>query len=342
MQSLGYLPPQVRGEVSSFLDLTIGVTWKTIKTFNQVRIKLLWWGESEGIFIEVNAKALSPIRYRYQICTTNSLWFTYLKHAGPYPLRIEIYSSKTLSLIGTSNIHFWSSTRSDWTQDIAIVSDVLTARHFKLGEISLNFALHPATAAVQMPFAKLQKADPLSKSTNKENLQIIGKTKKISLRGHQTKVQTSSYNPTARSKSAPLKSFNYEESRENLPSKNNSVGVQTLKQLQCGLPEVQCSNQKFITLDGFSTISDNAQPRKDLPFLMSLAILKVNLEPSEQQRIQQFMNNSPLKKFIFKCAVTSKKIPDDYCLSPVFVTVPQSKYKIYFLFKRPTGSLIIL
>lgn len=266
---LSSLPPQVHGPVRSFLDLTIKVTWRTVKKFNQVKkIKLIWWGDKEGIFREVNDLI------RYQICTSHLLWLRYLKNAAPFPLQIQFYSLKTLKLIGTSKI-LWDH-GFDIPTDFAIVSDI-RGHSLKLGEISIKFTLLPAR---KMTFS----------DANKENMQNIGKSRKC------TKIQRALVSRTS--------------SDERLFQKGSVPAA--LK---------SCQNH-----DMENALQEKSSLLEQHALVTSFDVFKVAFTTSAQQQIQNFMNKSPLQKFIFKCAVTSEFSQDECCLSPVFTTIPSSEF----------------
>lgn len=273
-ESILKLPPHVRGPVNSFLDLTIEVSWTTVKKFGEVKIKLIWWGQSEGLFCERNVKT------RYQICTSHSLWQLYLKHAEPFPLQIQFYSLKSLSLIATSKIS-WNS-----ESGFAIVADIIGHSH-KLGELSVQVAEILAKQAVRMPCSTNKSAH-----TDTKNLHIIGKSKKILSRIHKPLfLKMSAKNPP----------------KQNIPTSPKSCG--------------QNGFRKILKMDCNTLEQDK--------LMASLAILKATFEPDTQQKIQQFIIKSQLRKFISKCAVTSNFFSDEYSLSPVFEIVPSSKFYFY-------------
>lgn len=269
------LPPHVRGSVSSFLDLSADISWTTVKKFSRVRLNFVWWGESEeesqGLLCETNVKT------SYQVCTSDSLWLLYLKHAAPNPLQIRIYSAKTLNLIGTSKV-LWDSTKG-----FAIVSDILGHSTLKLGEISIKFTSRPVLPTIKMP------------TSDKENFQVIGKSKKFTSRVRKTVFsKTTEVQPVRRLITSSLKSCVQNGCRKVLQDDHQHI--------------VNTSDQREV--------------------VTSLAILKITIEPNTQQRIQQFIDKSQLDKFIAKCAITSDYFPDEYCLSPVFTTAPKSKFYI--------------
>lgn len=206
------LPPNVSGRCRGNLDLLIeNISWKTSKTFNDVKIHILWWGQKQGIScerikIDINTKqiALKSLKeIRYQIKTNNYLFQSYLENCEP--VKIDIYSTKTSDFIGSSKIEIPQKFRNilpvGEEHSCTITSPILSSRQFCLGDLIVRLRIQiEETMTQKIPLksvAKVDKKKEVKKSAvksavapnvlneknfNKENIQVVGNKKKISFR----------------------------------------------------------------------------------------------------------------------------------------------------------------
>lgn len=204
-EKLRSLPPNVFSKkVRGYLDLSIcNIYWKTSKVFTDVKIKLQFWGESEGIScsgIKIVNKSNIPLKsLRYQIRTNKSLFASYLKNCEP--LRLEIYSSKTGDFIGSSEIKFpvkfQSIESEEEEQSCRITSQILSTRRFSLGEVVVAIDIqHDAMTQKSSTSERTEVSGkrnklgskpidldaPKENNFNKENIQVVGNKKRISFR----------------------------------------------------------------------------------------------------------------------------------------------------------------
>lgn len=202
------LPPNVIGKTRGYLDLAIeNIIWKTSKTFNTVKVELLWWGQNsdgiscEGIKINVNKSQIppeEPLRtIRYQIKTNSRLFLSYLKNCEP--LKVEIYSSKTGDFIGSSKVEIplkFHNSPDVREQSCRLSLQILSTRQFSLGEIVVSIHINQSDAMTHKNSTKLKDTkrtksetsnvvEPAAlkeKDSNKENIRIVGSKMRISFR----------------------------------------------------------------------------------------------------------------------------------------------------------------
>lgn len=133
------LPPLCVGKLRGFLELVIkDINWKTSKSFSNVKVKILWWGQNKGYCSEIEKKSKNYTfetlkTIKYHIKTNQRLFQCYLKNCDP--LTIEFFSSKTNDYIGSSKIEVFTKFQSDICYKIS--SDILSKRKFNLGEITI-------------------------------------------------------------------------------------------------------------------------------------------------------------------------------------------------------------
>lgn len=190
------LPPKVLGKNRGYLDFVIeSIHWTSIKTFSDVKICLLWWGQSEaisceGIKININKSKITeeePLKIlRYQIKTNHRLFVSYLKNCEP--IKLEVYSSKTGDFIGSSKIDIPLKFHCRTT------SPILSSRQFSLGEVVVSMTIHQAEAMTHkissnLGDMRIEIGDKLKEQrvlkehdSNKENIQVVGQKKRISFR----------------------------------------------------------------------------------------------------------------------------------------------------------------
>lgn len=220
------LPPKVNGKLSGYCTINIEeINWTTTKTFPLVKLVIVWWGKEEGnTFDSVrttrktkslrelnqNQTSSSLLSACYQIHTPYKLFQSYLKNCDP--LIIEVYSVKTLELVGRTIVsiplQLHSAENSKFQRASAPI--ISSNRRFKLGEMVISFEIKInsdsfvlenidsvktiAEKDVDVKNKKTLNKTPLRKKIlkplktrreeqdDKENIQIIGKKKVISFR----------------------------------------------------------------------------------------------------------------------------------------------------------------
>lgn len=350
------LPPKVLGKIRNVLELSLlKVIWKT-KSFHEICVKIIWWGQTEGISCEgitVNSSCeLKTIRY--EIRTSQNLWWNYL--ASCEPLRIEFFSAKTQNKIGFCEIKIPPKVQSH-----EVSADILSIRNFKLGEIIVRVVLQSKDQPdlkmrIQEVKGILQTSKKMNvnKDADKENLEIIGKKKKISFREPKPKPVSTLKRPLRRSVSA----FSLASSNSNnlLPSVKSATSTTSVSSKSVQLSSAEASERSELlnflrgkqmsqveeikVLEKFAAISPSQSlieslnsepydpPRKlgQFPYI-KIVLSQVELNNIGQRETQNFMNKVRLQRFIFKCAATSKSFREfeDFCVSSVFETAPRCK-----------------
>lgn len=198
------LPPCVKGKIRSHLNFSIeNINWKTSKTFSDVRIRVVWWGQREGTFCEgIRINKQPPLStVCYAVKTGSKLLASYLSNCDP--VKLEIFSSKTKDFIGSAEFPI---NHQELSQKICrLKSKILTSRQFCLGELSVcieitslktmtrELKLFKSVAEPQSNLTSFKRktlivSKPVTqkllkeKNSNKENIQVIGNKKKISFR----------------------------------------------------------------------------------------------------------------------------------------------------------------
>lgn len=152
------LPPSVTGKLHGFCELFIDeIKWTTTKTYNTVKISIKFWGEiqsrtfkkveikrSEGNkkfkYTAITKNSTPLLAVTYKVCTNHQLFQDYLKNCEP--IQIEIFSAKTLDLIGKLSVKIPEDLYNlDKKSSCQVSLDILSNRNFKLGEIKLSFEI---------------------------------------------------------------------------------------------------------------------------------------------------------------------------------------------------------
>lgn len=362
------LPPNVKGNTRQFLDFSIiNLQWKTSKAFTDIKINICWWGESEGILckgikVNVNNKKIpeEPLRtIRYQVKTNDRLLFSYLRNADP--VKLDIYSSKTGDFIGSSKIEIPLNFGEERHQSITLTSQILSSRQFNLGEIFVLLELHPESQLIQKIPMKECEMDCMKKNKditalndrngNKENIQIIGKRKKISFR--EPVIQKSS--TLVPKKIKPAKKAKDEDTATTTSTSSSKcehpINVEKSSFINYLSGEPLSRVDEHDALKNLATVSpsesfieslnatklNSAEPifqnqLADTIDSIRISVYQVELSLAGQRETQSVINKSKLKKCILKCAVTSKcfNSSDDGIISPVFDNAPPSKSTLFF------------
>lgn len=204
------LPPNVIGRLRAYLDVVIeSIHWKTSKTYCDVKINVLWWGQSggvlcEGIKIDINKRKsqLDPLKIlRYQVKTNLTLFESYLSNCEP--IRIDVYSSKTGDFIGSSQLQIplkFHHIEGAGELYCKTTTEISSGRQFCLGELVACMRIQPMEVMTQkistsnaieksrMKIVKRSQSGSRAlkvasdKDANKENIQVTGNKKKISFR----------------------------------------------------------------------------------------------------------------------------------------------------------------
>lgn len=179
------LPPFCEGTVRGNLIFVIEqINWKTSKSFNNIKVNILWWGQQQGYSSEIlnTTYIKKPAKIvKYQIRTNQQLFRSYLKNCEP--LLIQLYSSKTNDFIGNCKLDIFSNLKTD------CCCKIFSKRHFELGEIKVSLKIqnmngltlrnqHFKTNESQMELASL---NILSKKTSvdKENISPVQNKKNL-------------------------------------------------------------------------------------------------------------------------------------------------------------------
>jgi hypothetical protein len=305
------LPPQVSGKSHGNLELIIEkIRWTTTKKFSEVEIRLKWWGECEGISVKFSqAQSI-----RYQINTNYRLLQSYLTHCEP--IRGEIFSIKNKDLVGRVFIGIPAKLHNleDPVGSLRGVFNILSARDFKIGEMSVCFGVnftpnqvlsiktHPEKESNKKVTFKLN--DKKTSSSNKENFSVVGVKMPMSVR--QPKPST-------------LKSKNV------IPI--NQKATRRSSQSSSSISE-PLSDIKVSTPSSESIIDSNDNFMIDS---IRIAVNSLNLNCNGHSEVRKFIDKLHNRKSIVKCAVTSKLIKvqrgdDSNFISYVFDSASQSEY----------------
>lgn len=402
------LPPAVSGKLHGFCELFVeDIKWTTTKTYSLVKVSVQFWGESTArVFNKVeicspscstrkikqakNSKNLLTITYK--VCTNHRLFEAYLKNCEP--IVVEIYSSKTTDLIGKSLVeiprNFHNLDPNNYCRE-TVTSNIYSTRHFKLGEIRIAFEVKlnmNACAAMLLPkpvpsmktipekdLVKCQKPkksnnkSTVNKSENKENLQVVGKSKVITIREPKLRKQ-SSLNVLNVQRPKTAKSIKSAESKSTTSSISGKEGslVNEIKCLQNKDLLKESQKSKLINYLSGKPLSSSDEGRvfSDLMQLSPTQSLieGINLNcarapsPPRNKCLNVLINVLELNeagyedvksnfryfsdaKFIFKCALTSKLFPRESMnfLSPTADFLSHSKYYWNFECQIITGKL---
>lgn len=381
------LPPRVDSKVKTKynFDLTLEkINWKTSKVYTQVKIHLLFWGQSKGICCEGiridrnNKDSLKTLHY--QVKTNARLFISYLNNCEP--IKINIYSSKTSDLIGSSEMNipvkFLNLKSIDELQICRQSSKIFSSRSFELGELFVSMTVKQTESMTQKSFtSKLKESGSIKnntkttsavkessslptvlkdKCTNKGNLEVVGKKKRISFRDPKPlKPSTLMKHPE---KENPVKIPRSIVKRPSLTSSSSSEAksslltspvdetekislINYLSGEQMSRDEVSNvlhhlgtfspTPQVFEALNKAQPVLQRVQNVKSKPDdkinSIRIRVSQIQLSAAGQLEAQRFMNKNS-QKFIIKCVVTSKcfKSKDDHRLiSSVFETTPKSK-----------------
>ncbi|CRK98437.1 CLUMA_CG011794, isoform A [Clunio marinus] len=377
------LPPNVSGKVRGYLVLEIeNILWKTSKTFTDVKTNILWWGEKDGtlcedIKIEIDKRKSrsSLATLNYNIKTTKILFQSYLSSCDP--IQIDIFSTKTGDFIGSCRFCISEKFRlikEGEEKSERFCASILSPRKFSLGEMVINLKvlvgdevtmtnkILPSSAASWnserfTENKKKKSVNALSNAnSNKENIEVVGKKKQITLRQPKPyKVSTLHKLPEnpllnkRKVKSAPIPKTSLHvatKSRpESLPSSSTTSSEQekrsSLFNFLSGASMSLHDERKFLTQ--LATLSpsqsiiesiDNVQSKVSKPkFLDKIDSIKITISNFDlnsvgKLEVQDFINKAIDHKFVLKCAITSKIFKshqDIKIISSVFESAPQSK-----------------
>lgn len=330
------LPPSVFGKAKSYLTLSIDrIYWRTSKVFNDVKIVVRWWGDKnghtiDGIRILENKKSStnesSLKKVQYQVKTNHKLFQSYL--ANCEPIVFDIYSLKTQDFIGSAKVEIpvkFLTLLDGEEKSFKKSSKILSSRQFNLGDLDISVKYSPlemtqktssSSSSSRVKKIRSKSQDRINaKSSNKENIEIIGLKKKMSTR-----------------EPIPVKSTTL---IKKIPSKPPSVQSNKKTPLMDYLSGAQMSKiEQKNALNDLVTES----PAKDLikslsPVKLDIlcsTITKIEFNALGQMQIQSFISQNQHGKFVVKCVAKSKIfVSEDFnVLSPIFETTPSSKWKI--------------
>lgn len=305
------LPPQVNGKSHGYLELIIEkIRWTTTKKFSEVEILVKWWGECEGILLRFNSTNSQAQSIRYQINTNYRLLQSYLRQCQA--IGVEIFSIKNKDCVGRVCIGIPVKLHNleDPVDCVRSIYSILSARDFKIGEMSVSFGVKFTTSEVLSIKTHSEKENSKKvtfklneqKKSNKENISVVGVKKPLSVRPSRSS--------TLRSKN--LKPLNQNAPRRRL-SQDSSIS-EPLSDITVSSPQrIIDSNDNFM-IDS-----------------IKIAVNSLELNTIGHSEVRNFINKLHNRKSIVKCAVTSKHIQvhqaeDSNFVSYVFDTASQSEY----------------
>lgn len=318
------LPPQVSGKSYGSLVLIIEkIHWTTTKKFSEVEIRLKWWGEeSEGISLRFNSVNSQPQSIRYQISTNYRLLQSYLARCEA--IKVEIFSIKNKDLIGRVCIGIPAKLHNleDPVGCQRGVFDILSLRHFKIGTMSVCFAVNfdnkqvlsiktnPERENQKKVTFKLNEKAPkkMISSSNKENFTVVGVKKPLSVRPQ---------------KPSTLKSKNPSHQKQinhNAPRRRSSQDSSSISDPLSDILVSSPSSQSIIDTNNNFMIDS-----------IRIAVNSLELNYIGLDEVRNFIDKLHNRKSIVKCAVTTKLIKvqqadDSNFISYVFDTASQSEY----------------
>lgn len=360
------LPPKVAGRDRGYLDFVIEtIHWKTLKTFGDVKICISWWGQSEGISCEgikinINKSKIpgDPLKsLRYHIKTNNRLFVSYLKNCEP--IKFEVYSSKTGDFIGSSKIaiplKFHNLNEAE--QSCRITSSILSSRQFSLGEVVVSMNMKQVETMTHKNSSTMKdvnrhktgnKYEPQllkEQDSNKENIQVVGRKKKISFREPKPSRPSTLIRKEPKEQAKPIKAARTNSRvhepppRAYSPPTNDSVDKSPVDNSEksslihylSGEPMSRVDENNILhnlaTISPTSSIIEGLN-RRNVTFAptestkqstqrtriqladkinsIRITISHVEFNAAGQLETQSFMNKHRLQKCILKCAVTSK------------------------------------
>jgi hypothetical protein len=316
------LPPLCVGKLRGNFDLVIkNINWKTSKSFSNVKLNILWWGQKKGYCSEIEKKTKNytsdPVKtIKYQIKTNQRLFQCYLKNCEP--LSIEFYSSKTNDYIGSSKIEVFTKFQSDICYKIS--SDILSKRNFKLGEITVILKMQEIRSSkmslklIQTMKNEEEKRLPVCKNTtcsNKENVQVVLTTQKDYNKNLRTLNKSNTSIPDADVEGCLERKFqllsNCDELKLTKFNSNTNIKpftkylsenpvssvqkLEVLENLTCTLPSLKLVN----SLNNDSNPKSGSLTRK---FSIRIRVLEADFNFSDKLEYNY--------KYVLKCAMTSK------------------------------------
>lgn len=346
------LPPQVSGKVYGHLELVIEkVRWTTTKRFSEVEIQLKWWGESEGISVRFNsALGVSPQSQsiRYQVNTNYRLLQSYLTHCEA--ISAQIFSIKNKDVVGRVCIGIPVKLHNleDPVGCVRATYPILSARNFKIGEMTVSFGVTFNTNQVlaiktlpekdnnkRVTFKLNEKpARKVLSSSNKENIVVVGVKKPLSVRQIKPSTLKSQNQPPSHRK--PIN-----QNAPRRPSQDSSISDATTNSSQMNylMGRPMSRNDEAQTLSDL-IVSSPAQSIIDsidnfMIDSIKIAVNSLELNSIGLNDVRNFIDKLQNPKCIIKCAVTSKLVKaqqpsDSNFISYVFEAASQSEYSQIF------------
>lgn len=342
-----YLPPFCEGKIRGNLSLVIeNVYWKTSKSFNSIKVRVLWWGQLKGFSSEISkvtdrnpSKPLKTIIY--QIQTNCRLFKSYLKNCEP--LIVEFYSSKTSDYIGISKLDSFSELQtnsSSWKSS----AKILSKRQFELGEMTVHFKLE------DMSETKLYHQSNKTKSFRRGNILLdknkLRKEKYISKENIQVNAtpQTVPYCGSLKPKNFLLdimpKWMEDNSNRKKMMTHRSNDVAEDMPLLTYLSGQPMSKFQKLHVLENLTEISpsrdtlvylqkDTKQNLKEQGSI-KIKIIKAEFNYCHQEELNSFIRQNSNSKFVLKCAITSKSFLTNVeiaMLSPAFEAFPQQVFR---------------
>lgn len=350
------LPPNVPGAVKGYLELIIQkISWKTIKVYTDVEIQVHWWGQKEEknrrIQVNTNRKLISQMPLRtlyYQINTNFSLFRQYLISSDP--INLDIYSTKTNQYIGCSQIETREFLSHNGGQRCILVSPISGCRKLVLGEVTVILNMQMLESLLGP--IHLKDVKPIimkEKKLNKENIAVIGKKKKVSIRDPKPRKLST----LVKTSSSEKKSFTIQDNVQkevsigvavsssiydnNNSSRKSSIDIKpktsvlryfsgqsisTSRDDAFNLPE------DLVTISPSQSNKESREAPENIDF-MRITVSQVEFNAAGLLETQNFINKNLHQKCFLKCVVTSKMFKsgeDIKIISPAFETTLKSKY----------------
>ncbi|CAO1403724.1 unnamed protein product [Diamesa serratosioi] len=362
LEKFNFLPPKVCGRTRGYFDLVFeDIRWNTSKSFIGIEAKIQFWGQTKATsekfttnFSKHKSTGNSLGTVRYHIRTNFTLFQAYLNNSEP--LEIEVFSSKTQTLIGSSKIDLSKVLSKNQVfqenASLRLASQILNKRQFNLGELIVVIKIQyfvPIKMTKSIQIQKSSEIMPVKKALiekeNKENIEVVGKAKRISFKEPaQSKPSTlckttvKSYAERQEVKSIATKQFPSNEfklpiSPVNLHQGKKDSIMSYLSGDPLSLADESSILKDIVSISPAHSFIEALDKIKPLPrkenLLNRIDSIKISLSGIDftSAGILELQESSKYhKKSLIKCVVTSKLFTckeDVKMISPVFEIFPR-------------------
>ena len=292
---------------------------------------------------------------RYHIRTNFTLFEAYLNNSEP--LEIQIFSTKTQTLIGSSKIDLTKVLKSNQilqeNASLRLASQILNQRQFNLGELIVSikiqyFIPNKMTKSIQSQHSSttLPVKRVVTEKDNKENIEVVGKSKKISFKDPAPPKPSTLCKTTVKSyvecqivKSIPTKLLQSMDSKiPSSPVHLNQIKKDSILSYLSGDPLSKADESSIlkdiVSLSPAHSFIEALDKIKPVPrkhnLLNRIDSIKISLSGIEftSAGILELQESCKYhKKSLIKCVVTSKLFTskeDVKMNSPVFEMFPRS------------------